>query len=124
MTKPPDAELIAVVQGWDQAMVRNDAAAIGAYMADDWTIIGSDGSGSDKATFLAQIESGVLTHNVMQTDDIVVRIYGEAAVITARGVSGGSFQGQPFRETERQSNLFVRESGRWRCVHTHLSRLP
>lgn len=116
-------ELVALAHDWDRAMVANDIAAIGRFMADDWTIVGSDGSTSDKATFLALIESGVLSHDVMQTDDIVVRVYGDAAVLLARGISGGSYQGQPFREEERQSNLFVRQGGEWRCVLTHLSRL-
>ena len=46
------AELIGVANEWDRAMVENDAEAIGRYMADDWTIVGSDGSVGDKPTFL------------------------------------------------------------------------
>ena len=52
-----------------------------------------------------------------------VRVYGDTAVVVSRGVSGGTYQGQPFRELERASCVFVREEGRWRCVLTHLSRL-
>ena len=104
-------------------MVANDVAAIGRFMADDWMIVGSDGSTSDRTTFLALIESGALSHDVMQTDDIIVRVYGDAAVLLARGISGGTWQGRPFREEERQSNLFVRQGTTWRCVLTHLSHL-
>ena len=116
-------ELIRVAQEWDRAMVANDAQAIGRYMADDWTIIGPDGSVGDKATFLALVKSGALTHDVMESNDINVRTYGDAAVVTAWGVSGGKYQGQPFREVERSSCVFVRQEGHWRCVLTHLSRL-
>ena len=118
-----EEELIAVAHEWDRAMVENDAEAIGRYMADDWTIIGPDGSVGDKATFLGLVKSGALTHDVMESEDFKVRIYGETAVVTARGVSGGKFQGQAFREMERSSCVFVRQEGRWRCVLTHLSRL-
>jgi ketosteroid isomerase-like protein len=117
------AELIAVAHEWDQAMVRNDAQSIGRYMADDWTIVGPDGSMSDKATFLGLIESGALSHDVMSSEDFRIRIYGDTAVLLARGVSGGSYQGQRFREVERSSNVFVKQDGHWRCVLTHLSRL-
>lgn len=116
-------ELIALATEWDRAMVENDVDAIGRYMADDWTIIGSDGSVGDKASFLALVQSGVLTHDVMESHDMRVRLYGDAAVVISRGVSGGSYQGQSFRELERVSGVFVRDEGQWKCVLTHLSRL-
>jgi ketosteroid isomerase-like protein len=116
-------ELIALATEWDRSMVENDADAIGRYMADDWTIVGSDGSLGDKATFLELVKSGVLTHNVMTSEDMRVRVYGDTAVTISQGVSGGTYQGRPFREVERVSCVFVRQEGRWRCVLTHLSRL-
>ena len=116
-------DLIDVANAWDRAMVSNDAAAIGRYMSDDWTIIGSDGGIIDKATFLGLVSSGTLTHDVMESDDFNVRVYGDTAVITSRGVSGGTYQGRPFREAERVTCVFVRQRGQWTCVVTHLSRM-
>ena len=52
MSKKTEEELPGVMDEWDRAMVENDVEAIGRYMADDWTIIGPDGSVGDKATFL------------------------------------------------------------------------
>jgi ketosteroid isomerase-like protein len=104
-------------------MVLNDADAIGQFMADDWIIVGSDGRIGDKATFLGLIRSGALTHDVMESHELDVRVYDDAAVVLARGVSGGHYQGQPFREVERVSCVFVRQNRQWRCVLTHLSRL-
>ena len=118
-----EEQLIAVATAWDQAMVRNDADAIGQYMADDWTIVGPDGSMSDKETFLTLVRSGALSHDVMESEDFRIRVYGDTAVLLARGVSGGKYRGQVFREVERSSNVFVKHDGHWRCVLTHLSRL-
>jgi ketosteroid isomerase-like protein len=117
-------ELVAVTHEWDRAMVENDAEAIGRYMADDWVIVGSDGRVSDRATFLALVGSGALSHDVMESHDLDIRLHGDTAVVLARGTSGGKYQGHPFREIERVSCVFVRTDGRWRCVLTHLSRLP
>ena len=64
MNGKTEDELIGVANDWDRAMVENDAEAIGRYMADDWTIVGSDGSVGDKATFLALVKSGALSHDV------------------------------------------------------------
>lgn len=118
-----EAELAGVVREWDLAMVANDAEAIGRYMAEDWIIIGADGTESDKATFLALVKSGVLTHDVMESENLRIRIYGDTAVLSARGVSAGTYLEQRFREVERASCVFVRQRGEWRCVLTHLSRL-
>ena len=104
-------------------MVTNDVDAIGRFIADDWLIIGSDGNVRDRAWLLTLIGDGRLTHHTMTTEDADVRIYGDAAVLVATGVSAGHFDGQPFEEHERQSNVFVRRDGEWRCVLTHLSRL-
>ncbi len=104
-------------------MVANDPDAIGMYMADDWTIIGPDGSVGDKATFLELVRSGKLTHDVMESHEVKVRVYGDTAVVTAHGVSGGQYRGEPFHLVERASCVFVRQQGRWSCVLTHLSQI-
>jgi len=116
-------ELTRVAHEWDRAMVENNPEAIGRYMADDWTIIGSDGSIGDKATFLELVKSRKLSHDEMTSADLNIRAYGDTAVVTARGVSRGQYQGRPFRELERVSCVFVRQGGQWKCVLTHLSRL-
>ncbi len=116
-------ELIRVEKDWARAMVQNDAEAIGWFMAEDWTIVGPDGSVSDKAAFLGLVRSGALSHDVMEAEDVKVRVYGNTALVMARGVSGGKYHGQTFREVERVSDVFVKQAGEWKCVLTHLSRI-
>jgi ketosteroid isomerase-like protein len=123
MSTPSAEELLRVEEAWGRAMVANDPDAIGRYMADDWTIIGPDGSMSDKPTFLELVRSGALTHDVMDAEDIKVRVYDDTAVLTFRGESEGTWHGKAFRVTERVSDVFVQQEGRWRCVLTHLSRI-
>lgn len=124
MGDPVEQELREVAAQWDRAMTENDPQAIGRFMADDWVIVGTDGSVSGKDRFLALVESGDLTHDVMETHEMEVRVYGETAVTIASGVSGGHYREKPFRLKERSSCVFVRQSGLWRCVLTHLSPLP
>jgi ketosteroid isomerase-like protein len=46
-------------------------------------------------------------------------------IIGADGATtGGTYLGQRFHEVELASCVFVRQRGEWRCVLTHLSRLP
>ena len=123
MSEDAKEELMQLSQEWDRAMIGNDAEEIGRFMADGWVIVGSDGKVISKAAFLALVKSGMLSHNVMTTEEMDVRVYGDSAVTIARGVSGGAWQGQAFREVERVSCVFVRQEEQWRCVLTHLSRL-
>ena len=118
-----EVEVRERARAWDRAMISNDADAIGLFMADEWVIVGSDGHVTDRAGFLEQIRSGRLTHNVMTTEDAQVTVYNDVATLVARGVSSGHYDGLEFREVERQSNVFVRRDGEWRCVLTHLSRI-
>jgi hypothetical protein len=105
-------------------MVTNDEAAIGAFMAEEWRITGSDGNVTDKKAFLTLIRSGALTHNVMSSDNIEIHVFGRAAVVTSTGISGGVFKGRTFLVSERSTNVFARHRGVWKCVATHLSNLP
>jgi ketosteroid isomerase-like protein len=124
MSDSVEQELHEVAAQWDRAVTENDPVAIGRFMAGDWVIVGPDGSVGGKDTFLALVESGDLTHNVMETHEMEVRVYGETAVTVASGVSGGHYRGDPFLLRERSSCVFVRQGGTWRCVLTHLSPLP
>ena len=119
-----EAELVHIAHAWDKAMLDNDADAIGEFMTDEWTIIGPDGSVNGKKHLLTLIRSGELKHDAMSSDELSVRVYGATAIVIARGISGGTFKGMPFREHERASNVFIRERDRWRCVMTHISTLP
>lgn len=119
----PEDELLATVRAWDEAMIRNDADAIGAFMADEWTIVGPDGRVGAREPFLALVRSGDLTHDEMTSEEMSCRLYDDVAVIISTGISAGHWKGQRFREQERGSNVFVRRGGRWQCVLTHLSRL-
>ena len=123
MTGRDQGELVRLAQAWDRAMIENDAEAIGSFMADDWVIVGPDGNIGNKATFLALVKSGDLTHDVMTSEDFRIRVYGDAAVVTTRGVSGGKYRENRFREVERATSVFVKQAGEWKCVLTHLSKL-
>lgn len=115
-------DLLKVEKEFSEAIVENDPEAVGQFLADDWIIIDPDGSIIDKARFLDVIKSGTLTHEMMESSDPRVRIYGNTAVITALTTSKGKYMGQGFTSQERATDLFVKENGRWRCVFSQLTR--
>jgi len=116
-----EEELLKLEREFTEAIVANDPEAIERFVADDWIIINSDGGIIDKERFLGVIKSGALTHEMMESDDIRVRIYGESAVVTGLARSQGKFMGQDFSTRERATDVFVRHDGQWRCVLSQLT---
>jgi ketosteroid isomerase-like protein len=117
-----EEELLKTEKAFSQAIVSNDSEAIGRILADEWIIIDSEGGLIDKTRFLDVIKSGTLTHELMESADARVRIYGDTAIVTVMATSKGKYSGQAFTTHERATDVFVKKKGRWRCVHSQLSK--
>ena len=114
-------ELIDFGARWAEAMVANDAASIGSFMADDWVIV-SDRGISTKQQFLSFVESGALTHSAFEmASDARVEQYGDTAVMTIRVTNTAHFGGQRFDADEWTSDVFVKRDGKWLCVLSHIT---
>jgi len=115
-------EVLRVEKEFSQAIVQNDAKAVARFLADGWIIIDPDGGIIDRARFLGVIESGALTHEMMESDDTRVLVYGNTAIVTALTTTKGKYSGQAFTTQERATDVFVKQNGRWLCVLSQLTR--
>lgn len=118
----PQGEILTMEKEFGQAVIKNDADAVGRFLTDDWTIIDPDGGLIDKARFLGVIKSGALTHEQMDSDDVRIRIYGDTAIATALTRTKGKFMGQDFTTQERATDILVKKDGRWQIVFSQLTR--
>ena len=121
-TGEAEQELLTLEKAFAEAIVRNDLEGIGRLVADDWIIIDPNGEIVDRARFFDVIKSGALTHDIMESEDFRVRVYGDSAVLTGLTRTKGKFMGQEFSTQERATDVFVKRDGRWQCVLTHLTR--
>ena len=115
-------ELLKLANDFARAVTNNDSDAVDGFLSDDWIIVDPDGSIIDKARFLGVIKSGALSHEMMESADLRVRLYGNAAVVTGLTTSKGKFMGQDFTSCERATDIFVKQNDRWQCVFTQLTR--
>lgn len=115
-------ELLKIEKDFSLAVVANDAEAVGRFLADEWVMIDPDGGIIDKARFVAVMKSGALTHELMESDDIRVRIYGDTAIVTALTTTRGKYSGQAFTTQERATDVFVKHDGRWQCALSQLTK--
>ena len=123
---PVDAEaedLITLEGQFAQAIVKADVDALDNIVSDDWIIIGPEGRVISKSAFFEVTRSGALTHSSMESDETRVRLYGDTAIVTARVVTAGAYQGQAFTTRERSTDVFVRQHGHWKCVLTQLTTI-
>ena len=116
-----EEELLKLEKAFAEAIVTNDLEGIGRLVTDDWIIIDPNGEIVDRARFFEVIKSGALTHDMMESEDFRVRVYGDSAVVTALTRTRGKFMGQDFSTRERATDVFVRHDGQWRCVLSQLT---
>ena len=113
-------ELLFFANEWDQVITRNDVEEISGFMSDDWVIVGSDGI-TTKATFLASIASGDLTHSQMDSDKAHVKMHGDTGLVVSRGNSIGTYKGNAFAFYEWSTSVYKRKDDSWICVLTMLT---
>jgi len=118
-----EKEILEVESKFDEAMIQNDAEAIGRILSDDWIIIDPDGGVIDKSRFLDVIKSGALKHEAMDSEDIRVRTYPNTTTVTAVTHTRTKYLGKEFTTHERATDVFVKKDERWQCVLTHLTTL-
>ena len=114
-------ELIQFNEDWDRAMVENDVAKIGGFMADDWVMVATEGGITTKSSFLDYIKPGGLFHSKMDFKIIKMEIYGDTGIVVAKGTSGGTFNEKPFSYFEWSTSVFRKSNTGWLCVITMLT---
>lgn len=121
MSKDAFEEFQGVEERFNQAMVSNDIARIGACVSPEWALVTPEAGIIPRERLMQAIASGVLSHDTMTKDVHRVEVYGDVAVVTGRGTNTGRFRGQPISADEWVTDVYRRLEGRWLCVLTHLT---
>ncbi len=116
-----EKQLLTAALKWDEAIARNDLPEMERYMANDWVIVGSGDGITSRADFLSSVSSGDLVHSKMTTEESRIRIYGDTGLVTAKGISEGTYKGQFFSLYEWSTSVFRLEGDQWLCVLTMLT---
>jgi len=106
-----------------QAMLANNAEAVGKLLASDWVVVSTYGGMADRAGFLEAIKTGAFTRKTMELSDPRVRIYGNTAVVTSKLKTSGMLGGKPFDVSERQTDVLTWQDGGWKSVLTHETQI-
>jgi len=104
-----------------QAQIHADAAALERIYAEDFIGVGPSGTVRTKPQVIADFTSGNLRFQSITTDDVRVRVYGNAAVETGLSTMNGQDKGKAVPHDTRFTRVWVKQRGRWRLVANHYS---
>lgn len=106
-----------------QAQIHADAAALQRIYADDFIGVGPSGTVRTKPQVISDFTSGTLRFQSITTDDVRVRVYGNAAVETGRSTMDGQDKGKTVPHDTRFTRVWIKQQGRWRLVANHYSSI-
>jgi len=120
------SDVLSVDKDWASWSTRKGEEArtiLNTILADDYSFTGPGGSVLTKSEYLNQIIGGTS----FRTEDIEVRQYGEVALVTGRTHLEFSDEVTLRRQYPmnfdfvRYTNVYVKQSGKWRLVSTQFS---
>jgi ketosteroid isomerase-like protein len=112
-----DRKTIAALDNEYQAAVKkNDAATMERLLADDSVLVTGSGKTYTKADLLNEALSGRIVYDHQEDTAQSVRIWGDAATITAKLWEKGTDTGKPFDYTVWFTDTYVRTPAGWRYV--------
>lgn len=120
-----EREILALNREWADAMVRGDRAALERIFSDDLFVTASNGTVRGREGELNDTAGGdadVKTY-FFNTEDLRVRVYGGAAVLTGHAKWRINYKGRDVDHERRYTCVYARERGRWRMVAMQLTRI-
>ncbi len=99
-----------------EASLHRDADFSLRTLADDYVAITPLGQVTTKQETVSARRSGQLRYESMNITDMVVRLFGDTAVVTARADVKGHQLGEDFSGPYRYTRVWVRKNGHWQAV--------
>ena len=109
-------EIVDMERQAKEASLRRDVEFSQKTLADDYVAITPLGQVTTKQDSVSVRKAGQLRYDTINVTDMVVRVYGDTAVVTARADVKGHQLGEDFSGPYRYTRVWVRRSGRWQTV--------
>jgi ketosteroid isomerase-like protein len=109
-------EIVEMERLAKEASLRRDPDFPQRSLAEDYVAITPLGQVTTKRDTLSARKSGQLRYDTIDVSDMVVRLYGDTAIVTARADVKGHQLGEDFSGPYRYTRVWVRRSGHWQAV--------
>jgi len=125
------AELTKIENDWPRIIKEHDADAVRRIEADDAVFVLPDGSISDKAQDIKDIEAGALSADSWEVADLKVNVIGnDSAVVSGRSIVKGGKYKTPDGKTQdisgeyRWIDTYALRNGQWQEVAGATTPIP
>jgi ketosteroid isomerase-like protein len=121
----PEHELRERLREWDEAYARRDTEALSRILADDFIFTDAIGTVNNKAQYImAVIKSPDITLiESVDSDDLIIRLYGDTAVIMGRSWIRERPRQPALRDLFRFTDVWVKRQVRWQVVASLVTRV-
>ena len=109
-------EIVEMERQAKEASLHRDPDFSQRTLAEDYVAITPLGQVTTKQDTVSARKSGQLRYEAIDVSDMVVRIYGDTAVVTARADVKGHQLGEDFSGPYRYTRVWVRRTGHWQAV--------
>jgi hypothetical protein len=99
-----------------QATIRRDAAFTERVLADNYVGIGPLGTVISKSETINARKTSQLQYDSIELSDMVVRVFGNTAVVTGRADVKGKDLGQDFSGPYRFTRVWIKRGNQWQAV--------
>jgi ketosteroid isomerase-like protein len=124
MAETLESEIGRAEEARYRAMIDRDFAALEAILADDLLYTHSSAVTDTKQSYLESLRSGKVRYFDVKRDGVVVRGYGDVAVVHGHGAIQAEVDGEPRALDNIFVNVWVRRDGRWQMVHWASTAIP
>ena len=109
-------EIVDMERQAREASLHRDPDFSAKTLAEDYVAITPLGTVTTKQDTVSARKSGQLRYDSINVSDMVVRLYGDTAVVTARADVKGHQLGEDFSGPYRYTRVWVRRNGHWQAV--------
>jgi uncharacterized protein DUF4440 len=122
-TEDDRKQLEDIQQQLVRAWIMHERSILERLLAPEWRVTRADGRISTRDEVLREFDTGANRLQEGKIDDILVRSFGDFAVVTGRTQARGEYAGQAYDVVLCFTDAFVRRNGQWQAVASHATRI-
>jgi hypothetical protein len=107
--------LLQMTDEWAKALVRGDGESLGLIMADDF-YFAYPFEGDGKEQFIDDVTSGEVRVEHLTRDNVNVRIWGDAAVLTGKDSARWFYKGHDYSGHYKVMHVYSLRNAKWQLV--------
>jgi len=123
-----ESQIIENVQQMWNAVSENDLEKYLSYIHPDYSVFGEgdvylhEGKAKERIDYADYLGRASGVRTFMHQPKVTVR--GDTAWLTYHWNDAGYIKGERFTSRGKSTRVFVKEDGKWLCIHSHFTAIP